>query len=189
MQGYEGTGRGFLLKFCATLSDWHHLTLTDPIRWASNDPLERVVDDIMLFNEQRPAAQLPGANIEIMACEQRDWLEQPALLRCFYGLLSSAHYRTTPLDLRRLLDAPGMHFLQANAAGAVIGALWLVDEGGLNSALAQDVWAGRRRPKGSLVAQSLAAHSGQWQAPTLLSRRISRIAVAPSWRRQGIARK
>ncbi|MDN0094814.1 GNAT family N-acetyltransferase [Yersinia rohdei] len=189
VQGYEGTGRGFLLKFCATLSDWHHLTLTDPIRWASNDPLERVVDDIMLFNEQRPAAQLPGANIEIMACEQRDWLEQPALLRCFYGLLSSAHYRTTPLDLRRLLDAPGMHFLQASAAGAVIGALWLVDEGGLNSALAQDVWAGRRRPKGSLVAQSLAAHSGQWQAPTLLSRRISRIAVAPSWRRQGIARQ
>lgn len=189
VQGYEGTGRGFLLKFCATLSDWHHLTLSDPIRWASHDPLERIVDDIMLFNDELPAAQSLGAQVDIIPCEQRAWLDNPELLRHFYGLLSSAHYRTTPLDLRRLMDAPGMHFSVAKAADSVIGALWLVDEGGLDSSLAQDVWAGRRRPKGSLVAQSLAAHSGQWQAPTLLSRRISRVAVTPSWRRQGIARQ
>ncbi|MDN0108214.1 GNAT family N-acetyltransferase [Yersinia rochesterensis] len=199
VQGYEGTGRGFLLKFCATLSDWHHLTLTNPIRWASHDPLEQIIDDIMLFNDDRlnddwvndilsPTASAI-AQIEISACEQSDWLNNPELLRRFYGLLSSAHYRTTPLDLRRLMDAPGMHFSAAKMADSVIGALWLVDEGGLDSRLALEIWAGRRRPKGSLVAQSLAAHSGQWQAPTLLSRRISRVAVAPSWRKQGIARQ
>ncbi|WP_145544030.1 tRNA(Met) cytidine acetyltransferase TmcA [Yersinia frederiksenii] len=189
VQGYEGTGRGFLLKFCATLSDWHHLTLSDPIRWASHDPLERIVDDILLFNDELPAAQSLALQVDITPCEQRDWLDHPELLRHFYGLLSSAHYRTTPLDLRRLMDAPGMHFSVAKTADSVIGALWLVDEGGLDSTLAQEIWAGRRRPKGSLVAQSLAAHSGQWQAPTLLSRRISRVAIAPSWRRQGIARQ
>lgn len=189
VQGYEGTGRGFLLKFCATLSDWHHLTLSDPIRWASHDPLERIVDDILLFNDELPAAQSLALQVDITPCEQRDWLDNPELLRHFYGLLSSAHYRTTPLDLRRLMDAPGMHFSVAKTADSVIGALWLVDEGGLDSTLAQEIWAGRRRPKGSLVAQSLAAHSGQWQAPTLLSRRISRVAIAPSWRRQGIARQ
>lgn len=189
VQGYEGTGRGFLLKFCATLSDWHHLTLTDPIRWARHDPLEHIVDDIMLFNDELPTANSLDAPIDILPCEQRVWQDNPELLRHFYGLLSSAHYRTTPLDLRRLMDAPGMHFSAAKAADSVIGALWLVDEGGLKSELAQDVWAGRRRPKGSLVAQSLAAHSGQWQAPMLLSRRISRVAVAPLWRHQGIARQ
>ncbi len=52
VQGYEGTGRGFLLKFCATLGDWHHLTLTDPIRWATDDPLERVMDNAMLFHDE-----------------------------------------------------------------------------------------------------------------------------------------
>ncbi len=62
-------------------------------------------------------------------------------------------------------------------------------KGGLSEALALDVWAGRRRPRGNLVAQSLAAHSGQWQAPTLLSRRISRVAVTAAWRQQGIARR
>ncbi|EEP89071.1 tRNA(Met) cytidine acetyltransferase TmcA [Yersinia kristensenii] len=194
VQGYEGTGRGFLLKFCSTLSDWHHLTLTNPIRWASDDPLEQIIDDIMLFNDDWVIDTLSptvstSAQVEISACKQSDWLSNPELLRRFYGLLSSAHYRTTPLDLRRLMDAPGMHFSAAKMADSVIGALWLVDEGGLDSRLAHDVWAGRRRPKGSLVAQSLAAHSGQWQAPTLLSRRISRVAVAPSWRQQGMARQ
>ncbi|PHZ37179.1 tRNA cytosine(34) acetyltransferase TmcA [Yersinia kristensenii] len=194
VQGYEGTGRGFLLKFCSTLSDWHHLTLTNPIRWASDDPLEQIIDDIMLFNDDWVIDTLSptvsaSAQVEISACKQSDWLNNPELLRRFYGLLSSAHYRTTPLDLRRLMDAPGMHFSAAKMADSVIGALWLVDEGGLDSRLAQDVWAGRRRPKGSLVAQSLAAHSGQWQAPTLLSRRISRVAVAPSRRQQGVARQ
>ncbi|WP_050945592.1 tRNA(Met) cytidine acetyltransferase TmcA [Yersinia enterocolitica] len=189
VQGYEGTGRGFLLKFCATLNDWNHLTLPNPIRWASHDPLEQIIDDIMLFNDDLPPTASAIAQIEISGCEQQDWLNNPELLCRFYGLLSCAHYRTTPLDLRRLLDAPGMHFSAAKVADSVIGALWLVDEGGLDSTLAHEVWAGKRRPKGSLVAQSLAAHSGQWQAPTLLSRRISRVAVAPLWRQQGIARQ
>ncbi|CCV62529.1 TPA: tRNA(Met) cytidine acetyltransferase [Yersinia enterocolitica] len=189
VQGYEGTGRGFLLKFCATLNDWHHLTLTNPIRWASHDPLEQIIDDIMLFNDDLPPTASAIAQIEISGCEQQDWLNNPELLCRFYGLLSCAHYRTTSLDLRRLLDAPGMHFSAAKVADSVIGALWLVDEGGLDSTLAHEVWAGKRRPKGSLVAQSLAAHSGQWQASTLLSRRISRVAVAPLWRQQGIARQ
>ncbi|CNC15069.1 putative acetyltransferase [Yersinia enterocolitica] len=189
VQGYEGTGRGFLLKFWSMLNDWNHLTLTNPIRWASHDPLEQIIDDIMLFNDDLPPTASAIAQIEISGCEQQDWLNNPELLCRFYGLLSCAHYRTTPLDLRRLLDAPGMHFSAAKVADSVIGALWLVDEGGLDSTLAHEVWAGKRRPKGSLVAQSLAAHSGQWQAPTLLSRRISRVAVAPLWRQQGIARQ
>jgi hypothetical protein len=33
VQGYEGTGRGFLLKFCATLPQWRAFTLDDPLRW------------------------------------------------------------------------------------------------------------------------------------------------------------
>ncbi|MDX7547977.1 GNAT family N-acetyltransferase, partial [Serratia marcescens] len=40
-----------------------------------------------------------------------------------------------------------------------------------------------------LVAQSLAAHGGQGWAPTLRSRRITRIATLPALRRQGIARQ
>ncbi|MDV3384201.1 hypothetical protein NX009_11405 [Klebsiella pneumoniae] len=61
-----------------------------------------------------------------------------------YQLLSGAHYRTSPLDLRRMMDAPGQAFRCARAGGAVAGALWLVAEGGLSRELSRAVWAGFR---------------------------------------------
>ncbi|MGG4626531.1 tRNA(Met) cytidine acetyltransferase TmcA [Serratia odorifera] len=188
VQGYEGTGRGFLLKFCASLPQWQALTLSQPMRWAAGDPLERLIDNALLFHEL-PAWSAPEHTPVLRMLDQPQLCADARLLRRFYALLSSAHYRTSPLDLRRLMDAPGMHFSAALLADEVVGALWLVDEGGSSSALAHDVWAGRRRPRGNLVAQSLAAHSGQWWAPTLRARRISRIAVLPELRRQGIARQ
>lgn len=65
------------------------------------------------------------------------------------------------------------------------GALWLVDEGGLSQELSQAVWAGFRRPRGNLVAQSLAAHGSNPLAATLRGRRVSRIAVHPARQREG----
>ncbi|WP_146634872.1 GNAT family N-acetyltransferase, partial [Salmonella enterica] len=94
-----------------------------------------------------------------------------------------AHYRTSPLDLRRMMDAPGQHFLQATANNRVAGALWLVEEGGLSAELSQAVWCGFRRPRGNLVAQSLAAHGSDPLAATLVGRRVSRIAVHPARQR------
>lgn len=195
VQGYEGTGRGFLLKFCATLLQWRAFTLDEPLRWAVNDPLERVLDQALLFNEPEAfhSPQSPDRPISSSALESRieradDWLTHPDRLKCCYALLCSAHYRTSPLDLRRLMDAPGMHIASAQMAGEIGGVLWLVEEGGLSASLAHEVWAGRRRPRGNLVAQSLAAHAGLWHAPTLRARRVSRIAVASSYRRQGMGR-
>ncbi|WP_434463179.1 tRNA(Met) cytidine acetyltransferase TmcA [Serratia plymuthica] len=187
VQGYEGTGRGFLLKFCAGLPSFRPLALRHPMRWAEGDALERVIDNALLFNEQ-PEWRATAQAASFSLVEQSALCADPQRLARFYALLSSAHYRTTPLDLRRLMDAPGMHFGVAQVEEEVVGALWLVDEGGLNAELAHEVWAGRRRPRGNLVAQSLAAHGGQWWAPTLRSRRITRIAVLPALRQQGIAR-
>ncbi|CAI0943097.1 tRNA(Met) cytidine acetyltransferase TmcA [Serratia quinivorans] len=188
VQGYEGTGRGFLLKFCAGLPEFWPLELQQPMRWAQGDALERVIDNALLFNEL-PPWQATEKLVSITGAEQRTLCADPQRLMRFYALLSSAHYRTSPLDLRRLMDAPGMHFGLAQVEDEVVGALWLVEEGGLSTELAHEVWAGRRRPRGNLVAQSLAAHGGQWWAPTLRSRRITRIAVLPAMRQQGIARR
>jgi tRNA(Met) cytidine acetyltransferase len=187
VQGYEGTGRGFLLKFCAGLPAFQPLGLDQPMRWAQGDALERIIDNALLFNEQ-PSWPVTDKPVSISGAEQAMLCADPQRLARFYALLSSAHYRTSPLDLRRLMDAPGMHFGLAQVDDEVVGALWLVEEGGLSAELAHEVWAGRRRPRGNLVAQSLAAHGGQWWAPTLRSRRITRIAVLPALRQQGIAR-
>lgn len=184
VQGYEGTGRGFILKFCATLEQVRYFTLDEPLRWSRQDPLEAWLNQALLFEDAAPAPlSLPGAPRPLPADV---WQRDPAQPAAAYRLLASAHYRTSPLDLRRLMDAPGMTLWLSGEAPALQGALWLVEEGGLTPELAQAVWAGRRRPRGSLVAQSLAAHAGFVEAATLRSRRISRIAVAAEQRRQGI---
>lgn len=194
VQGYEGSGRGFLLKFCASLPRWHHYTLIQPIRWAIDDPLERVIDQSLLLQEDGCLAHQRAdpdekQNWPIIQYQQAQLCSQPQQLRQFYGLLTSAHYRTSPLDLRRLMDAPGMSFSAIQAAQGLIAALWLVEEGGLDGELARQIWAGRRRPRGNLLVQSLAAHASPWWAPTLRSQRISRIAVLSAWRRCGMARR
>jgi len=186
-QGYEGTGRGFLLKFCASLPDVTLLKLDQPLRWSPRDPLERFVNNALLFTEAEP--QSCQSAIHYYFPQQADWQTKPQMNEGMYQLLASAHYRTSPLDLRRMMDAPGMHFSAALQGEKVQGALWLVDEGGLSEALAQAVWAGLRRPGGNLVAQSLAAHSGWPEAAWMRSRRISRIAISPSLRRRGIGRE
>lgn len=188
VQGYEGTGRGFLLKFCAALPQWQALSLQQPMRWAAADALERIIGHALLFNEE-PVWSATDQPPAIGHIEQTELCADSQRLRRFYALLCSAHYRTSPLDLRRLMDAPGMHFSMATLVDEVVGALWLVDEGGLSAELAHAVWAGRRRPRGNLVVQSLAAHSGPWWAPMLRSRRIARIAVLAELRQQGIARR
>lgn len=185
VQGYEGTGRGFLLKFCARFPTLRQFTLTTPIRWAKGCPLEALVSELLIFNDELFNTP-PAGELAFRAVEQALWLTHPALPVAMYQLLSGAHYRTSPLDLRRMMDAPGQHFIAAQSPAGLAGALWLVEEGGLSAQLSQAVWAGFRRPRGNLVAQSLAAHGGSPQAATLLGRRISRVAVHPLCQRAGI---
>ena len=188
VQGYEGTGRGFLLKFCARFPHLHRFELQQPIRWAQGCPLEKMVSEALVFDDEN-FTHTPQGNIVISALEQSLWRSDPETPLKVYQLLSGAHYRTSPLDLRRMMDAPGQHFLQAAGENEIAGALWLVDEGGLSQQLSQAVWAGFRRPRGNLVAQSLAAHGSNPLAATLRGRRVSRIAVHPARQREGTGRQ
>lgn len=188
VQGYEGTGRGFLLKFCARFPALRRYELQQPVRWAQGCPLEKIVSDALVLDDET-FTHAPLGEIRFCAFEANAWHNNPTLPLAVYQLLSGAHYRTSPLDLRRMMDAPGQHFLQASAADAVAGAVWLVDEGGLSAELSQSVWAGYRRPRGNLVAQSLAAHGGDPLAATLFGRRVSRIAVHPARQREGIGQQ
>lgn len=188
VQGYEGTGRGFLLKFCARFPHLHRFELQQPIRWAQGCPLEKMVSEALVFDDEN-FTHTPQGNIVISAFEQTLWRSEPETPLKVYQLLSGAHYRTSPLDLRRMMDAPGQHFLQAAGENEIAGALWLVDEGGLSQELSQAVWAGLRRPRGNLVAQSLAAHGSNPLAATLRGRRVSRIAVHPARQREGTGRQ
>nr|WP_319004414.1 GNAT family N-acetyltransferase [Mangrovibacter yixingensis] len=183
VQGYEGTGQGFILKLCSQLLVSRRYVLNTPVRWAPDCPLEQFVSSLLLFDESGTDTTPVSGN---MLSGPDFCTVSPDELTDVYRLLSSAHYRTSPLDLRRLLDAPGQHVIAANVGGKPIGATWLVKEGGLSQKLSEAVWAGFRRPRGNLVAQSLAAHGGSPQAAMLTGWRVSRIAVYPDAQRNGV---
>jgi tRNA(Met) cytidine acetyltransferase len=61
-------------------------------------------------------------------------------------------------------------------------------EGGLDTNLAQEIFAGRRRPRGHLLPQTLCAHAGLFEATRLRFARIVRIAVHPAAQGRGLGR-
>ncbi|VFS78774.1 tRNA(Met) cytidine acetyltransferase TmcA [Raoultella planticola] len=97
MQGYEGTGRGFLLKFCASFPHLRQFSLLDPIRWAPGCPLEALVSELLLFGDET-FTQSPAGEVTFEAVSQDSWQQQDGLAEAMYQLLSGAHYRTSPLD-------------------------------------------------------------------------------------------
>ena len=192
LHSYEGTGRGFLLKFMAkTDRTLRHVELFTPLRWQADDKLEAFIDDLLLCDcEDRlpqPAYDsVLAEQIQMSHCERipHDQIES------VYGLLTLAHYRTSPLDLRRLLDAPQQQFYLAQVQNSLLGCVWAVPEGGLtDNTLIRQIRRGERRPRGNLVAQMLCFQAGLEEACELRSLRISRIAVQPNWQQQGLGQR
>lgn len=189
IHSYEGTGRGFLLKFMAkTDRTLRHFELFTPLRWQADDKLESFIDDLLLCDcedrlPQPPYDSVLAEQIQISHCERipHDQIES------VYGLLTLAHYRTSPLDLRRLLDAPQQQFYLAQLQNSLLGCVWAVPEGGgVDKTLIRQIRRGERRPRGNLVAQMLCFQAGFEEACELRSLRISRIAVQPNWQQQGL---
>ncbi|MEJ2694507.1 MAG: GNAT family N-acetyltransferase [Candidatus Thiodiazotropha sp.] len=194
IHGYEGTGRGFALRFKAHLDrempQWRELRLETAIRWAADDPLEPLLFRLLGLNANpapdEAVTQATPESIEPMLPDGAWLLRHEATLQQLFGLLVLAHYRTTPLDFRLLLDAPNLQTLLLRHGEAVAGVALLSAEGGFDPAMSHQIWAGRRRPKGHMLAQSLAAHLGLASAPGLKGLRVMRIAVHPAARRRGL---
>lgn len=197
VHGYEGTGRGFAVRFRARLDrdtpDWRECRLSQPVRWADGDPLEALTRELLLLDaeptDDATLAQALGAHEPRLIELDRAALatDEPALSELF-GLLVQAHYRTTPADLRQLLDGPDVRLVAAYVDGHCAGVCLAQDEGGFPPDLAAAIWRGERRPRGHLLAQSLAAHGGHRWAAEAHWCRITRIAVHPAARRRGLGR-
>lgn len=116
------------------------------------------------------------------------WQNHP-LLRSVYGLLVSAHYRTRPSDLRQIMEDDTQQLLVARINECIVGVLLMNREGGFEPALARQIFLGRRRPQGHLLAQMMTAQAGLENFACHRGLRIQRIAVQQQWRRQGLGRR
>lgn len=188
LHSYEGTGRGFELKFKQKIDrTLACFELEKPLRWAEQDRLEQFIEDLLLLNVEahlRPPQFSESVNVQLDNLSQKEVANAP---QEFYGLLSLAHYRTTPTDLRRLFDGKNQQFYCATVERKLIGGVWAMKEGEMTDlALIEQIQRGQRRPRGNLVPQLLCFHGNLPQACQLHSLRISRIALLAQWQQKGI---
>jgi len=193
VHGYEGSGRGFLFQFDKSLRDLsrgvRHATLEAPVRWPVRDPLETFTNKLLLLDSESIRSNVdyrPDISVFFRTVSQEELSTDEVLLEKLHGLMQAAHYRTRPSDLRHIMDGDKLEITIALAGTTLIGALVCVFEGGFNEKLAASVLAGYSRPRGHIIAETLAAHLGEKDGPMLLGKRVMRIAVAPDWRRRSI---
>ncbi|MFZ3405731.1 GNAT family N-acetyltransferase [Aeromonas salmonicida] len=187
--GYEGTGRGFHLRFKRVLDrrtpDWQEIHLAEPIRWSTRDPLEPLVFRLLGLNTEVDAPQ-PPTNPSWRLIGQGTLAADEALLNQVFGLLVLAHYQTTPSDLRSLLESPDLDIHLLEQAQSLLGVALVAREGNIAPELAEAIWAGRRRPRGHLLPQSLLAHAGFKTAGGRSYARVMRIAIHTALHRHGL---
>ncbi|NVK75619.1 MAG: tRNA(Met) cytidine acetyltransferase [Oceanospirillaceae bacterium] len=196
--GYEGAGKGFGIRFCHYLASQkatqslalQTLTLSKPIRWGESDPLESWINDCFFLATPEHSLK-PSVNTapsaEFHRLHGADWLENTHLLADTFQLLVSAHYQTSPDNLRWVLDDPSVSTYLQLSKGQVQSVAIITEEGNLPTPLSQEVMQGKRRPRGHLVPQSLLAHEGIEDAGIYRYWRISRIATEPSLQNKGHA--
>jgi tRNA(Met) cytidine acetyltransferase len=210
VHGYEGTGRGFAVRFRQTLNNetpgWSEVRLQTPIRWAENDPLERLVfHSLMLDAESAEDKNVEGVNVDNVTVEKLDretLVNDEHTLSQLFGLLVTAHYRTTPNDLRNLLDGPAVSVYvmrspslneregnESEGKNNIVATALVSAEGEFSDELSDAIFTGQRRPRGHLIPQSLAIHVGIKQAAKLRCARIMRIAVHPVLERKALGSK
>ncbi len=195
VHGYEGSGRGFALRFQKVLDErtpgWKRMRLRTPVRWSPNDPLERLVFRALLLDalpaEDTAVASARPDNCIISRLDRNRLIEDETTLSQLFGLLVLSHYRTRPYDLRHLLDGPNLEVYLMRYGSQVVATALVAREGGFDSEIATAVYAGRRRLQGHLIPQSLAAHVGLEAGARLTGARIMRIAVHPAVQGRGLA--
>lgn len=194
--GYEGTGKGFQIRFFKhlnqTRSNWMQHQLFQPVRYAKHDPLEKWIFHALMLNAEPSGIEhaIPVAKTYYREVSQQELVKDETLLANIFGLLINAHYQTKPSDLRDMLDAPGLRiFIQTlppnvNSNPIVLSACLCTDEGPIEPSLWQPICQGYRRPTGHLIPQSFGFYLGQPEAMALKFARVIRIATLPDQQRK-----
>lgn len=190
IHGYEGSGRGFELRFKKQLeakTKTKSLTLTIPMRWSQNDPLESFWHNTMfLAKSKAPVTASKDRTFSLREYSSAELINNPTILQQCFQLLVEAHYQTTPDDLMRLLNANEQHLVAMQQGEYIVGVCLFAIEGGNKlQTIAKGISEGSRRPNGHLTPQSLAYSYAVEELATLQYLRVVRIAVVAEYQGEG----
>ena len=190
VHGYEGTGRGFILRFQKILSshtqNWRHCRLEEPIRWASNDPLEILTNDLLMLNAvTSDIAESQYGPLDYDQFNPHCLIKNEKRLRDVFSVLVEAHYRTQPSDLAHMLDGDNLQIHQLTAKDQTLAVALMAREGNLPDSVLEEIVLNRRRPRNHLLPEVLCSQLGFPEALQMSISRIVRIAVNPKLKGNG----
>lgn len=212
VHGYEGAGRSFSIKFIKQLKqtypEFNSLHISQPIRWSENDPLERFIFDLCLLDAELPVLpihqydkslflennvrDIDSSTLTFKKLSATHLAQNEALLSKVFAILVTAHYQTSPNDLKLLLDNENLEILTVSINNIIAGVALLMKEGGVkhkninakntNGVTTEDIdliKKNRRRFKNQFIPQSLLTHCGEENSFNYTYLRIMRIAIVP----------
>jgi len=195
VHGYEGAGRSFTLKFQKNVAQKYPesktLNISQPIRWAENDPVEAFIYDLCLLNAETPKLpegfSLSSSLFEFEQVNTEALMLDELLLQKIFAVLVTAHYQTSPNDLRLLLDNPNITLVTLSSQKQLLGVALLLKEGATaDEQLKGLIQSNQRRLKDQFIPQSLLTHCGEENSFNYSYLRVMRIAILPELQDKGL---
>lgn len=173
------------------------LTLNVPIRYSSNDPVEKWLNNLLCLDVTSHATRIVSAMPAPKDCElyvvDRDALFSyhelsEAMLQRIWALYTSAHYKNSPNDLQILSDAPAHRLFvllgpqRANNGNKLPDILCVVQvafEGKISQKSVQTELAKGNKASGDLIPWTIAQQFNDSEFATLSGARIVRISTHP----------
>jgi tRNA(Met) cytidine acetyltransferase len=190
--GYEGAGRGFTVRFLSALrkegkAPLIEMSMREPIRYAHEDPIEAWLYDALLLDAEPAKVEAEPVSVVYEKADLEKWFtEREDELREFIGIYVLAHYRNRPDDVAMIGEAPH-HFarLLRTSEGAIVTAIHLAREGGLDDDLIEQILAGFE-PSGNIVPSIIVKYYPPYKYfAKYVGWRIVRIAVHPQFTDRG----
>ncbi|MDC0611980.1 GNAT family N-acetyltransferase [Vibrio sp.] len=197
VNGYEGCGRGFTLKFVDWLKSFRPefkvLTMEYPIRWNTGDPVEEWTNSTFLLDSK--SNDYSGCTLDderqfnFVTFSSAELFENAIRLNDIFQLLVDAHYQTSPNDLFHLISDDSVSVTCLYYGDRLVSCLMSVAEPSMDDELIEAVSLGRRRPKGMMTPITFVNQIGIKEGGKQSWYRILRIVVAPELQAQGVGSK
>ncbi|ADC65603.1 protein of unknown function DUF699 ATPase putative [Ferroglobus placidus DSM 10642] len=196
IHGYEGTGRGFAIRFLRRLEKDESVEIVkihmeEPIRYGKGDPIEAWLYEVLMLDaqpakiEEEDVEKIKRGELEFEEIDKDELIKNDSLLREFFGIYVLAHYRNRPSDLVILLDMPNHLPLRVKVNNKTVCSLHIAIEGKMDEATIEKIAKGYK-PKGQIIPDLILKHYWNYEFPKLTGIRIVRIATHPDVMDMGI---
>jgi tRNA(Met) cytidine acetyltransferase len=116
------------------------------------------------------------------------FLQNETLLQQVFSVLVTAHYQTSPSDLKLLLNNSAISLFVLKRENDILGVVMLMREGHADEKLVELIRENQRRLHDQFLPQSLLMHCGLNDSFNYSYQRVMRIAIHPQFQGQGLGK-